>query len=44
MLGLKEDNKISFERFVEKNASSNIFDNDLLEQQYKFWETDLEKE
>lgn len=31
--------KISFEEFVKEQASENIFDNDLLEQQYKFWES-----
>jgi hypothetical protein len=44
MYGLLEDDKISFEKFVEKNASANIFDNDLLEAQYKFWETPTDKE
>ena len=31
MLGILSDDKISFEKFVEKNAKANIFDNDLLE-------------
>jgi hypothetical protein len=39
-----DSGKISFEEFVKKNASQNIFDNELLEQQYKFWETTQDKE
>jgi hypothetical protein len=35
--------KIPFEEFVSKTASEQIFDNDLLEQQYKFWENDEER-
>lgn len=36
--------KISFDQFVRENASENMFDNDLIEQQYKFWESDLDRE
>ena len=28
----------TFEQFKEKNESDNLFDNDLLELEYKFWE------
>jgi len=41
---LFDSGKISFEQFVTQKASKNIFDNDLLEQQYKFWETETDKE
>lgn len=41
---LDKDDKISFEAFVSQNASKNMFDNDLLEMQYKFWETPEERE
>ena len=41
---LFDSGKISYEQFVTKQASTNIFDNDLLEQQYKFWETPTDKE
>lgn len=36
--------KIPFEEFVKKAASENIFENDLLEQQYKFWESTQDRE
>lgn len=36
--------KIPFEEFVKKAASDNIFENDLLEQQYKFWESTQDRE
>lgn len=39
-----DQGKISFEQFVKENSSENIFDNDLLEQQYKFWESDFDRE
>lgn len=35
---------MTFEQYAEENRSSQIFDNDMLEQQYKFWETNLERE
>ena len=33
----------TFEQFVEREASPYMFENDLLEQTFKFWETDKEK-
>jgi hypothetical protein len=36
---VKTAGKIPFEEYVAKMASENIFENDLLEQQYKFWES-----
>lgn len=36
--------KMPFEEFAAKMASNNIFDNDLLEQQYKFWESQEDRE
>lgn len=36
---VKTAGKIPFEDYVAKMASENIFENDLLEQQYKFWES-----
>lgn len=38
------EDKIAFDTWVEQNASKNIFDNDLLESQYKFWESDEDRE
>jgi hypothetical protein len=38
------DGSVSFEQFIKDNASANIFDNDLLEQQYKFWENPTDRE
>ena len=38
------DGKMPFEEFAKKMASPNIFDNDLLEQQYKFWESAEDRE
>lgn len=38
------EKSLTYEQFVEINKSDNMFDNDLLEQQYKFWETAIEKE
>jgi len=35
---------LTFDEFAEYHLSPNVFDNDLIELQYKFWETDLEKE
>lgn len=35
---------LTYEQWLEGTDTSSIFDNDLLEQQYKFWETDMEKE
>jgi len=40
----EEKNKISYESFVNAYASKNVFDNDLLEMQYKFWETEEDRE
>ena len=40
----KQAGKIPFEEFVSKMASENIFENDLLEQQYKFWESTEDRE
>ena len=37
----KKDTK--FETFVQNRASSYLFDNDLMEQAYKFWESDEER-
>jgi len=36
--------KMPFEDFSAKMASDRIFDNDLLEQQYKFWESAEDRE
>lgn len=33
----------SYESFVEKQASPYMFENDLLEQTFKFWESDIER-
>lgn len=41
---LSDKGKISFEQFVQQTATENIFDNDLLEQQYKFWESVEDRE
>lgn len=38
------EKQLTFEQFKEQNESNQIFENDLLEQQYKFWENDLEKQ
>ena len=38
------EKSLTYDQFVEINKSENMFDNDLLEQQYKFWETAIEKE
>lgn len=35
---------LSYEEYAAEHTSEQIFDNDLLEAQYKFWETDLERE
>lgn len=35
---------MTYEEYAEQHKSDMVFDNDLLEQQYKFWETHLEKE
>lgn len=42
--GGQKPGKIPFEEFAAKTASENIFDNDLLEQQYKFWESMEDRE
>lgn len=34
---------LTFEEYAEDNMSPNIFDNDLIEQKYKFWETRIER-
>ena len=34
---------MKFEEYLEKHASKYLFDNDLLEKSYKFWETKEEK-
>ena len=39
----KKKEKISFERWFAANRQDSIFDEDLLEQQYKFWETEDER-
>jgi len=36
--------KISYDNFIKHHASENIFDNELLDQQYKFWESDEDRE
>lgn len=33
----------TYEQFAEQNASANMFDNELLEMQYKFWESQEDK-
>jgi hypothetical protein len=33
----------TFEEYAEREASAYMFDNDLLEQSFKFWESDKEK-
>ena len=38
------EKELTYEQYAKIHASENQFDNDLLEQEYKFWETDLEKE
>ena len=38
------EKSLTFEEYAKFHRSENDFENDLLEQQYKFWETDLEKE
>ena len=38
------EKSMSFKEYADANKSDQIFDNDLLEQEYKFWETKLEKE
>ena len=39
-----EKTKMSYEAFMNSYASKNIFDNDLLEMQYKFWESEEDRE
>lgn len=34
---------MTYEQFVENEASPYMFENDLLEQTFKFWETDAER-
>ena len=38
------EKSMTFEQYVKENKSEQIFDNDMLELQYKFWETNLERE
>mmetsp|Transcript_30979 Transcript_30979/g.36343 ORF Transcript_30979/g.36343 Transcript_30979/m.36343 type:complete len:154 (+) Transcript_30979:723-1184(+) len=38
------EKSLTFEEYAKFHRSENTFENDLLEQQYKFWETNLEKE
>lgn len=40
----KKTNNTTYEEFLRENESPNIFNNDLLEQEYKFWENDFDKE
>jgi len=40
----KKDSNTTYEEFLAVNESANIFDNDLLEQEYKFWENEFDKE
>lgn len=35
---------LNFDEWSKYHSSDNAFENDLLEQQYKFWETSLERE
>ena len=35
---------LTYEEYAAEHISPQVFDNDMLEQQYKFWETDLERE
>jgi len=37
-------NKISYEAFLNQHASKNMFDNDMIDMQYKFWETPEDRE
>ena len=37
------EKQMTLEEFSKENQSENIFENDMIEQQYKFWETDLER-
>ena len=37
------EKSMTFDEFSKENKAANPFDNDMIEQQYKFWETDLEK-
>ena len=39
-----EKQKMPYENYVSRFASKNIFENDLLEMQYKFWETEEDRE
>lgn len=38
------EKSLTYEEYAAQNKSDKVFDNDLLEAQYKFWETNLEKE
>lgn len=38
------EKQLTFEEYAVDHRSENDFENDLLEQQYKFWETNLERE
>ncbi len=38
------EKSMTYDQYAAENKSNQDFDNDLLEQQYKFWETHLEKE
>jgi len=38
------EKSMTYEEYAAQNKSDKVFDNDLLEAQYKFWETNLEKE
>ena len=43
-IGAERTNKVPYEDYVQQRASKYIFENDLLEKEYKFWETNFEKE
>lgn len=44
-LNLRKNRKqIPYETFLSQQASKNLFDNDLLDMQYKFWENEEDRE
>ena len=38
------EKSLTFEEWAKDRRSENAFENELLELEYKFWETDLERE
>jgi len=38
------EKELTFEEYAEKHLTEDIFDHDTIELEYKFWETNLERE